>query len=355
MSYTCNLCDFKTERSYDLKVHERTVKHLKNVGLVTLEKSNNIKNKYTKPNNIIINDKKKGYNEDKNDYIKDYSNENSKEKNHKVYKCECNKEFRHYQNLWRHRKICNFINNDLVIITKAELTEIKDLKQSNINLIAKVEALTNIIETKQIPIVMPPPININMTDNSINTTNMSNVVKYVNQNYINAQPLEMLQSAQAKNLLMAQTTKEHSVEELMIYYYDKRTLDKFIGKIIKSEYKKDDPEIQQFWTTDVSRLSFLVRRVMKENDKMWINDKKGILVKKYIITPILVEVKGMIDKYQKYCKYRLETQCMTLKLDDLEKLGNISITCEALSLELDGGTIHDLVLKYITPCFQLEN
>jgi hypothetical protein len=230
------------------------------------------------------------------------------------------------------------------------------LTESNNKLTETVEELKTIIQSslKTPSIITPPPININMTDNSINTTNMSNVVKYVNQNYINAQPLEMLQSNQAKNLLMAQNTKTHSVEELMIYYYDKHTLDKFIGKIIKSEYKKEDPETQQFWATDVSRLSFLVRRVMKENDKIWINDKKGIMIKKYIITPILIEVKAMIDKYEKYCKYRIEVEGFTMPLDELEKVGNNSIICEALSSELGGETIHDLVLKYITPCFQLE-
>lgn len=38
MSYNCDICNFKSERSHDLKVHERTIKHLKNIGLIGLYK-----------------------------------------------------------------------------------------------------------------------------------------------------------------------------------------------------------------------------------------------------------------------------------------------------------------------------
>lgn len=369
MEYTCELCNFKTARAYDLKVHNQTVKHKRNVGIIELEKQTNEKNnKFQKNDKKIINVLPDSLPLSHHDIINQNISENiddltgnnqiivNEKKPKKVYLCKyCNKTFNQYQGMWSHVKICKckslFDEHKLTQENMIKLTE------SNNKLTETVEELKTMIQSslKTHTIVTPPPININMTDNSINTTNMSNVVKYVNQNYINAQPLEMLQSLQAKNLLMAQTTKEHSVEELMIYYYDKHTLDKFIGKIIKNEYRKNNPEIQQFWATDVSRLSFLVRRVMKENDKIWVNDKKGILVKKYVIIPILVEVKEMIDKYEKYCKHKLETECMTMKMDDLEKLGNSSISCEALSSDLGGETIHDLVLKYITPCFQLEN
>jgi hypothetical protein len=77
---------------------------------------------------------------------------------------------------------------------------------------------------------------------------MMSAIKYINQNYINARPLQMLQPTNAKKLLLAQASDNHSVEEFMVYYYDKCLFDKFIGEIIKDEYKQENPENQQFWT-----------------------------------------------------------------------------------------------------------
>jgi hypothetical protein len=236
------------------------------------------------------------------------------------------------------------------------------------SLVEKVEKLTNIVnKTNNVQ-----PININMTNNTtnnngntlnapilnttntINTMNMMSAVKYINQNYQSAQPLEILDSSQAKNLLTAKTTKDHRVEEFMIYHYNKKLFDYFIGEIIKSEYKKDDPKIQQFWATDCSRLSFVVRQAIEKSDKIWINDKKGILLKKYVITPILSEVKLMIDKYYKYCKKQIKENGDYLSLDAIEKLIDYSITCEKISSDIYNEILHDVVLKYITPYFQLE-
>jgi hypothetical protein len=164
----------------------------------------------------------------------------------------------------------------------------------------------------------------------------------------------MIESSQAKSMLTAKTTKDHTVEEFMIYHYDKELFDYFIGEIIKSEYKKDNPKIQQFWATDVSRLSFVVRQALESSDKIWLTDKKGIMLKKYIITPILIEVKLMVDKYFKYCKKQIKENGEFLNLDTIEKFVNASITCEKISIDIGNEVMHESVLKYITPYFQLD-
>jgi acetone carboxylase gamma subunit len=363
MEYTCDLCNYNTDRAYDLKVHNLTKKHLKRSGLYELGKLNNNKEKNKNEDKIHVI-------EDKNPHNTEIIINNNKKENkmeldqEKTNKCVCGKKYSSYKNLWRHKQTCNVVNNNLVVLEK---TEIDTLKQSNKELIAEVNDLKSIIKSTLKP---QTPINIDInTTNNNNTTNntlngnvntmnnnmnMLSAVKYINKNYNIAQPLEMLESSHAKNMLTAKTTKDHTVEEFMIYHYNKSLFDYFIGEIIKSEYKKDNPKIQQFWATDVSRLSFVVRQAIEKSDKIWINDKKGVLLKKYIITPILTEVKLMVDKYFKYCKNQIKENGEYLNLDTIEKLMDFSITCEKISIDIGNEVLHDLVLKYITPYFQLE-
>ena len=41
MEYICEICNYKTDRSHNLKVHNTTIKHLKKSGLYELGKINN--------------------------------------------------------------------------------------------------------------------------------------------------------------------------------------------------------------------------------------------------------------------------------------------------------------------------
>jgi len=74
----------------------------------------------------------------------------------------------------------------------------------------------------------------------------------------------------------------------------KKSLDKFIGDIIIKEYKKEDTKTQQIWTTDVSRLSFLVRQILNETEKVWMSDKKGTCLLKMIIKPMQLVIQNLI-------------------------------------------------------------
>lgn len=357
MIYMCELCDYETDRAYDLKVHNLTKKHLKKSGLIEYEKHKNQKNINDKNIDKSL-DSLISVDQEETKIIVPVISKNKEETqiekkpNKKIYVCKfCNKTFNHCQGRWSHEKICkckNLPNN-----TK-QMSEIAELKQT-------VEELTNIIKSN-IKTPIQTPININMTtnntnsnnNNSINTMNMLSAIKYINQNYLNTQPLQMLEPTNAKTLLLKQASDNHSVEEFMVYYYDKCLFDKFIGEIIKDEYIQKNPEDQQFWTTDVSRLSFVVRRVMQENESKWIKEPEGKMLKKYIISPILMEVKNMIDEYNIYCKEKIYAQRKTLKLLEMEKLGDATMTCKKISSDIGNQLFDEPVLKYIAPYFKLE-
>lgn len=346
MSYNCEICKFKSERSYDLKVHERTIKHLKNIGLAGL-------NKKSKSDEVCNSNKTVIKSNDKIVTIKNNENicsESTEEKKQlpKEYICTyCNKHFDYRQNLWTHKKSCKCKN--LVI-------ENNQLKESMTKMVETVEEIKNIVKANQQQIVQHP-ISINLTNNdnstNMNTMNMSNVYKFVNKNYINAHPLEMLPKSYAKKLLTAKTTDDHSVEEFLIYYYDKFLFDQFIGEIIRGEYKKNNPEVQQFWTTDVSRLSFVVRRVMQENEEIWTRDPKGVTLTKYIIIPILAEVRTMIKKYSTYCYEQMKDP--SIDNEEVEKFGDAMMSCTKIIRDINNNVLHEPILKYVTPHFQIES
>lgn len=122
-------------------------------------------------------------------------------------------------------------------------------------------------------------------------------------------------------------------------------------KIIRCEYKRENPQEQQFWTTDVSRLAFLVRRAMEKNENKWIKEPEGKTIKKCIISPILTEAKIMIDEYCVYCNKEMHVGKHTLSFCDMEKLYDSSITCDKISSDIGNHLFDEPILVYIAPYF----
>lgn len=94
MIYKCELCNYKTDRAYDLKVHKSSIKHLKNEGEIEFEKQKNTTTKKTKNNEII------------NNQITD---NNNKDMNCKIYECVCTKTFDDVKSMWSHKNICTIV------------------------------------------------------------------------------------------------------------------------------------------------------------------------------------------------------------------------------------------------------
>ena len=62
----------------------------------------------------------------------------------------------------------------------------------------------------------------------------------------------------------------YSVEKIILFHFKNDTLSKTLGKAIVEEYKKDDLEDQSMWSSDVSRLSFIVKSVSGCQDNIYI-------------------------------------------------------------------------------------
>lgn len=80
----------------------------------------------------------------------------------------------------------------------------------------------------------------------------------------------------------------HALSDIAIHHCKKKTLHQYIGNVIISEYKnEDEPGKQSLWTSDVARLSYVIRQKIGNGEAVWIEDKKGLKVKETIIIPLL--------------------------------------------------------------------
>lgn len=139
--------------------------------------------------------------------------------------------------------------------------------------------------------------------NTTKTTRKSvSAMKYVVLNYGKAPPIEKLNDKKAIKLLEYDGPIKMSAEEMMIHKFRYDLLHEYLGMIIIDEYKNsENPEYQSLWSSDITRLSFvIVQKISKEKNE-WISDKSGVKIMDLIITPLLSNAKKILNEYTKKC------------------------------------------------------
>lgn len=139
--------------------------------------------------------------------------------------------------------------------------------------------------------------------------NVSNF-KYVSENYKGVPPLQRLSYDKVRentiflhikdeDLKSKKTHDELSALE-MIHCYRHGIFDYHIEKIIGKIYKDNIPvDKRQIWTTDHSRLKFMVSSVDANGKIYWKSDVSGQIILKKIIRPITKKIVKILTKYAK--------------------------------------------------------
>lgn len=403
----CSLCMFSTNRSIDMKRHNETRKHIvrsyefelkqnKNDLNLTYvfqnvknDKENNEKiqknpEKHSnvlqngdidichkidnfeicqlvehekKPKKKLCSGSKKISNSIKNDLLGDIENDSTKR-----FICECNKEYSSRQNLWKHKQKCNHKD------TKKELNELKTIvieMQKTINKLTIAQKQQPMILQKVDQVDQLPNQLINTNSNNLTNTNSNNVVgntvqnnnqkvinvyQYISSNFDDAPNITMLEKKDVNKLLKVDKNIKHSIEDLLVFNQSKYKLDSFLGEIIKNAYKKEDPEEQQFWTSNIKKLTFIVRQILNKTDKTWLQDNRGSCLTKHIIEPLLKEIKKLLQKYIKLSEKNLESK----SLEEIEKSQNKGMLAVKIIYDINDKSLHKKILRYIAPLFQLE-
>jgi len=316
VEYNCSLCNFNTRNKADYSRHEKSKKHAKNVAMganksASSTESHPIPPKMWSKSNLICD--------------------------------KCNSYFSRPDALKRHIKKCKQDNQESIEVIKLKLELEKYMtiveKQTE-----DIEYYKDSLEYYK-SLVKDAGIGTSITNN---TQNLS-VQGIIMSKHADAPALK---KADPKILqVQFDSNDEHKNAQVILYYYRRNMIASFIGDGIVAAYKKDDPNEQSLWSTDVSRVTMIIKKLMdkEKNESSWIADKKGIKTREYIIDPLMNKVKDLIKTYIG----TMNAKAAGIK-DVYDKMtSNWEAVRLAIKLhdELDNNIYHDDILRYIAPRF----
>ncbi len=143
--------------------------------------------------------------------------------------------------------------------------------------------------------------------------------------------------------------KNKLVEDIISAYRHK-TLNKYVGDFVVVVCKKDNPENQSIWNTDTSRLTYLIKELIKNKSSNWYVDKKGLKTKTYLIDPLLSKIKEFLSSYQqKICLDK------SYKPNAHEIVVENNKTIIDIVNDIDDDVLAKDILKYIAPLLSFNS
>lgn len=136
--------------------------------------------------------------------------------------------------------------------------------------------------------------------------------------------------------------------EKIIDEFEQQQLSSYIGNIIVDHYKKT--KNQSMWVTDITRLTLYIMN--KDEPSKWCVDNKGIIVKQYVIKPLLRYITKLLQKYNIDLDNRLNTHQNNLK--KTKEINSIRVTIDKIINKINKFADNDIIIKYIAPFFKLN-
>lgn len=138
---------------------------------------------------------------------------------------------------------------------------------------------------------------------------------------------------------------EDKMIDQVLYAYNNGNIGEYVGDIIVGVYKKQDPMEQSIWTTDTSRLTYVIKKHVGNKVSEWTIDKKGYETIKMIIEPITRKIRKLAVKYiNEICPDLGNIQDYGVDKDHIMKLTEM---CCGLIKDIDDGKVQKKILKYI--------
>lgn len=256
--------------------------------------------------------------------------------NEEKYTCECGKKYSCKQSLSRHRQQHN--SND---------KEIKNLQNQVAELTVKLDTIQSKGLTNNIN---------NINNGTINNTYIT-VKTYVTNNYPDAPSLIKFNEY---NKFESKQDETNPLANILAYHYRKYNIDKYLGDFIIECYKKDDPSKQSVWSSDISRLNYVVKELLGKKS-LWSKDEKGEKIKEYIVNPFLQHIYDTCAEYFDDYKEKhpdVPGQFEKMYGDKCVEMScyfyNINPPLARLQEDITNGILADNIVKYIAPAFRLE-
>ena len=276
----------------------------------------------------------------------------------------CEKVFTHQSSLSRHenRRCAKKNTANETELLNAFIIFMNDCRQNNNELKNQMLEYTKNNQPRN-----NQPTNNQSTNNTINTTyNISklSIKNYLQQNHPDAPALEGLPDyAKIKYIEDDEEDKDNTDNnnknnnnkidgfiDTLVYNQNNSCLNKYLGDFIVQNYKKEDPAQQAMWSSDISRLTYVIKELLATKKSTWNHDYKGIKTKTYIIDPLLKYIKDYIDEYwvstlDKYTSH---------KVDNVNKYHKIYITLHQIKKDIETDVLGNCIIKYIAPYFYMD-
>ena len=283
MKYQCKICDYETERQADLNRHKKSQKHklVEMVYNTKTQKDHKIDHFAKKNTSKNIEKHISDKNDDSGDNDDDDVLESKSNRVGDLYKCPyCYRLFNKSTNMYRHK---NHHCKSRKRIEKIENDKIKKTKM--------IEESQNIRMLQQIV------DDIKELKNETKISKMTTMT-FATKHFKDTPPLKKLKPHELNNLLYykKEPRKGFALEHEFIHQYKHRILHEFLGRLIISEYKNDNPQIQGLWSSDLARLTFVIRKSV-DNSDTWIVDKKGVNITNMIISPMTQRTKEILQEF----------------------------------------------------------
>jgi len=322
MKYICKECDYETNDRGNYHHHEKTKKHINNINNINGNLNKKIyeciycKNNYNKKYNLnrhLLNCKIK---EEVDNKIKSIKNEAEIEKNRLIEKFEMELRIKDIKNKSK-------LESKLIEKDYENKLSLKDKDIENIKLSAELKGL------KETTISKPTSYSLS----------------YVQNNYYNAPPIDYFSNFS----LLKGNDKKSSIDDIMLYWFNKKSLASYLGKIIVSEYIKDNPFEQSVWVTDSSRRNLLLNETQKDKTTQWVIDKLGIKLSNYAIKPILNKIRYYLWSYIENA-----TEKMKRKISVVNKMSNCHELIDYIDCVDKKKSLENDIIKFITPYIHLN-
>jgi len=249
------------------------------------------------------------------------------------FKCsECNKNYSSTSSLSRHRnKYCKV--GALTEQITLQLEQKFDEKVKKRELEMELEYSKKLVDELKQCIKNTKPTNYNIS-----------VKKLVQQTFPDAPHIAMLDNYRVIH-------EDIDFTQDLIYYHNKNRLSAYLGDIIIKYYKKEDPKNQSLWSTDSSRLKYIIKELIATKTSNWSEDDKGLKTTKYIISPLLKYIREYIsDKIDELHEELYDANGFEC-IDINQKQNALSTIRE----QILNGTLKDEIIKYITPSFKIKS
>jgi hypothetical protein len=192
-----------------------------------------------------------------------------------------------------------------------------------------------------------------------------NMMKYAMVHFKDAPPLFTLDQNQVHQMLeYDQKNTDKPKDEInsdyimpVLYNYENKVLDEFFGKFIVNYFNTEEMKDRKFWTSDMSRLSFIIMQVVNRlGEREWNHDKSGKKFIDLVIDPMFDEVVKLLEEFVNNKQKWIDENFGKVYIapSKMTHLMHVQQLARELQLDIKYSKFTKDILKYVAPHFNFD-